>query len=249
MNQSYIVTDREELKKLFEVSSFGIKNLIRGGGVKKAAANIGSKYNIKISNYTALTNIITCILIGGITPENVVTAIKDLVELDEATSTKLAQDLEKGILAEARAVTLGKPVDEVTKLEFKGERSPDELRKEIMDTTKRESALVKPQGSGVLKKGSTITPGSRSQLLEQLQILSTIPNDEEVEARLSHIQEQINSIKKTEADNTLDSKIALKSFMFGEQGKETVPAILKTSTYSVPPTRYNLDPYREVSEG
>ena len=72
---------------------------------------------------------------------------------------------------------------------------------------------------------------------------------DEVALRLSHIQEQINSIKKTEADNTLDSKIALKSFMFGEQGKETVPAILKTSTYSVPPTRYNLDPYREVSEG
>jgi hypothetical protein len=69
-----------------------------------------------------------------------------------------------------------------------------------------------------------------------------------VEERLSHIQEQINSIKKKEDDNSLQSNIALKSFMFGEQGKETAPAIQKTATYSVAPTHYNLDPYREVPE-
>lgn len=246
MSKPYLA---ENSKELFESASPGIKKLIKGGQVLSAATALGQQYKIPIGLYQRLANVVSFTLIGAIQPTNVVVALMDGLELSQEEATKLAQDLEKGIFAEARAVTLGKPVDEVTKLEFKGERSPDELRKEIMDTTKRESALVKPQGSGVLKKGSTITPGSRSQLLEQLQILSTIPNDEEVETRLSHIQEQINSIKKTEADNTLESKIALKSFMFGEQGKETVPAVLKTSTYSVPPTRYNLDPYREVSEG
>lgn len=246
MSKPYLA---ENSKELFESASQGIKKLIKGGQVLSAATVLAQQYKIPIGLYQRFANVISFTLIGAIQPNNVVIALIDGLELSQEEATSLAQDLENGIFAEARAVTLGKPVEEGTKLEFSGERSPDELRKEIMDTTKRESALRKPQGSGILKKGLTITPGSRSQLLEQLQILSTIPNDEEVEARLSHIQEQINSIKKTEAGNTLESKIALKSFMFGEQGKETVPAILKTSTYSVPPTRYNLDPYREVSEG
>jgi hypothetical protein len=248
MNNSYIVTDRAELKNLFEQAPPGIKTLIKGGDVKKAASDVGAKYNIQIGNYTALANIITCILIGGLLPENVVTAIKDLVELDEATSTKLASDLETGILTKARNITLGGDTEEVAVLEFKGTKSPDELRKEIMDTTKRESALVIPQTSGIPKKPGAVAPGSRSQLLEQLQILSSIPNDAEVEERLSKIQAQISMIKKKEDDNTLESNIALKSFMFGAQGKETAPAIQKTATYSVAPTRYNLDPYREVAE-
>lgn len=247
MNNSYIVTDRSELKNLFEQATSDIKTLIKGGEVKKAASDIGAKYNIKIGNYTALANIITCILIGGLEPENVITAIKDLVEIDEETSVKIAADLETGILARARNITLGKE-EPVAVLKFDGPRSPDELRKEILDTTKRESALVIPQTSGIPKKPSAAAPGSRSQLLEQLQILSSIPNDDEVAERLSKIQEQISSIKKKEDDNLLDSNIALKSFMFGAQGKETAEAVLKTATYSVAPTHYNLDPYREVPE-
>jgi hypothetical protein len=36
--------------------------------------------------------------------------------------------------------------------------------------------------------------------------------------------------------------------MFGSQGKDTASAVAKTATYSAPPTKYNLDPYREVAE-
>lgn len=248
MNESYIITNKEELKVLFEQSPSEIKILIKGGEVKKASITLGQLYKLPIGNYTALSNIITCILIGALEPKNVVLALKDLVELSEEDATKLAQDLEKSILEKARTLTLGKSADGVAVLEFKGEKSPDELRKEILDTTKRESALMKPQSTPTPKKNSTVTPGSRSQLLEQLQILGAIPNDEEVEKRLSHIQEQISSIKKVEESNTLESNIALKSFMFGEQGTATAPAVLKTATYSVAPTRYNLDPYREISE-
>lgn len=245
MEQSYIAQNEKEL---FESASAEIKTLIKGGGVKEATMSLGQRYKLPIGLYIRLSNIIAFIIIGAIDPKNAVLAIKENLGLSEEEATNLAQDLENGILEKARAITLGKPEEEVAVLEFSGKRTPEELRKEIMDTTKRESALVIPQTSGIPKKPSVITPGSRSQLLEQLQILSAIPNDEEVEARLSHIQEQINSIKKVEDTNVLESNIALKSFMFGEKGTTTAPAILKTSTYSVPPTRYNLDPYREVSE-
>lgn len=248
MNSTYLINDKDELKKLFEQSSPEIKNMIKGGEVKTATATLGQKYKVPIGKYTAFSNIITYVLIGALDPKNVVIALKDLLELTEEDSTLIAKELETSIFEKARMITLGKSGDEVTKLEFKGERTPDELRKEIMDTTKAASALKIPQTSGIPKKPSVITPGSRSQLLEQLQILGNIPKDEEIEQRLKHIQEQISSIKKAEESNTLDSKIALKSFMFGEEGKETVPAVQKTATYSVAPTHYNLDPYREVAE-
>jgi hypothetical protein len=171
-----------------------------------------------------------------------------MLSLKSTEATALAQDLEKSILQKARIALLHQEED-VKVLEFKGERSPDDLRKEILDTTKRESAITKEQIlKTVQKKTSVITPGSRSQLLEQLQILGSIPNDEEVNNRLKHIQEQIRSIKKQEDDNSLTSNIALKSFMFGEKGKELADPKLQTSTYSTAPTHYNVDPYREIGE-
>lgn len=236
------------MKELFEAAAPGVKALIKGGELKSTATVLGEKYSLPIGKYLILSNIITYILIGTLAPENVITAIKDLLELNDVEANNLAQELETGILEKARSITLGKEVDEVSVLTFPGTKSQDELRKEIMDTTKRESALVIPQTSGIPKKPAAATPGSRSQLLEQLQILSSIPNDEEVEERLSKIQAQISSIKKKEDDNVLESNIALKSFMFGAQGKEVAEAVQKTATYSVAPTRYNLDPYREVAE-
>lgn len=245
MNPTYIAENRKEL---FESAPEGIKTLIKGGEMKAATTLLGQKYNIQIGMYTRLSNLIGFILIGALDPKNVVLALKENLSLSDEEALKLAQDLEKTILEKARAITLGKTGEGVTTLEFKGPRSPDELRKEIMDTTKRESALMKPQSTPTPKKGVVITPGSRSQLIEQLQILGAIPKDEEIEERLKHIQEQISSIKKQEDTNVLESNIALKSFMFGEKGKDTAVATLKTATYSVAPTRYNLDPYREISE-
>ena len=115
-----------------------------------------------------------------------------------------------------------------------------------MDTTKRDSGLNKNQSSPLQKKPTVIALGSRSQLMEQLQVLSSIPNDEEIEERLKHIQEQIGAIKKKEEEDSLDSKIALKSFMFGEKGKTVADPTVNRSTYSVAPTKYNVDPYREI---
>jgi hypothetical protein len=246
MSQVHIA---ENTKELFDSSSDDIKKLIKGGEVKSVTTILGQKYNLQISVYVRLSNIIGFILIGALDPKDSVVALEEALSLSKEDATKLAQDLETGILQKARNMMLGKKEEPVATLEFKGVKSQDELRKEIMDTTKRESALMKPQISGIPKKtANVITPGSRSQLLEQLQILGSIPKDEEIEERLKHIQDQISSIKKTEEDNSLKSNIALKSFMFGDKGKDTAPAIQKTATYSVAPTRYNLDPYREVAE-
>lgn len=244
MSTSYLAPNSKEL---FETASAEIKNLIKGGEVNTTAKLLGEKYKLQIGLYQRLANIISFTIIGAIQPKDVVTAITDGLSLPEDEATSLAKELETGIFTHARNITLGKE-DPVAVLKFDGPKSQDELRKEIMDTTKRESALMVPQTSGIPKKTAAVAPGSRSQLLEQLQILSSIPNDEEVEERLSKIQSQISSIKKKEDDNLLESNIALKSFMFGAQGKETAPAVLKTATYSVAPTRYNLDPYREVAE-
>lgn len=249
MNSHFVTTNKEELKKLFDQSHPEIKALIKGGELKTITSTLGEMYKIPVANLIPLSNIIVYVLIGALAPENVVASVVELVEVDEKTATLIATSLEKDIFQKARQITLGS-TDEVVKLEYKGERTPDELRKEIMDTTKRDSALTTPQSSGQPPKKPAINPaGSRSALLEQLQILGNIPNDKEIEKRLKTIQEQISQIKKQEeADNTLESNIALKSFMFGEKGKEVVLPKAKTATYSVAPTQYNVDPYRETAE-
>jgi hypothetical protein len=114
--------------------------------------------------------------------------------------------------------------------------------------SKRESGINKDQSTPAPKKTTVLKPGSRAQLIEQLQVLGTIPDDEEIGERLAHIQEQIGKIKKQEEDNSLDSKIALKSFMFGEKGKDVAETVVAHATYSVAPTQYNIDPYKEVVE-
>jgi hypothetical protein len=248
MNPSYIAPNVEEL---MDAAPADIQNLLDSGEVAKTAAIIGKVYQIQIGLYVALSNVIVLTLIGALKPENVTTALVDLVKVTPDTAYKIAGDLEKSILQKARISVLGQGSKEVQELVFQGERSPDELRKEILDTTKRESGLVKDQSTepipAVPKKQVVLTPGSRSQLLEQLQILGSIPNDEEVEARLSHIQEQIASID-TKEDNTLDANVPLQNFLLGEQGKGTADAKIQPATYSAAPTKYNVDPYREIAE-
>lgn len=244
---SYIKTNQDEL---LDQAPQEIQELIYGDEIATTIITLAANYNIPIGSQTALSNIVSFILIGALDPDDVLEALQELVDVDSGTAVKIATDLEHTILEKARLSLFTKKEVDVKTLEFEGQRSKEELRKEILDTTKRESGIQKNQSTPLnpaLKKASVITLGSRSQLLEQLQILGTIPNDAEIAERLSHIQEQISAIKKEEEDNSLDSNIALKSFMFGEKGKEVAVPILRTATYSTAPTRYNVDPYRESS--
>lgn len=241
---AYIASNHDEL---FDNAEPAIQDLILEGDLDQATLTIGAKYKIPIGKQTALSNIISFILIGAIQPDDVVQALQELVDVNSEDAIHIATDLEGSILEKAR-ISLFKKSGEVKTLEYQGDKTKDELRKSILDTTKRESGINKDQSSPLPKKTTVIAPGSRSQLLEQLQVLSSIPNDDEIGERLKHIQEQIGAIKKQEEDNSLTSKIALKSFMFGEKGKDVADATLNHSTYSVAPTKYNIDPYREVSE-
>ena len=243
---SYIANNPDEL---FDKSSPEIQELVGGGEVESSAEALCTKYSIQPEYKTPLSNVISFTLIGALDPENVIQALQDLVEVNVDDAIHIATDLEQTILEKAH-ISLSKKSDEITTLEFQGDTSKAELRKEILDTTKRESALAKSPLEQIPKKAPTvITPGSRSQLLEQLHVLGTIPNDEEIATRLTHIQEQMGALKKQEEDNSLDSKIALKSFMFGEKGKAVADPTIAKITNSVPPTRYTVDPYREVDAG
>jgi hypothetical protein len=252
MNPSYIAANQDEL---FDKAPPDIQELILGEEVNTATAILGKSYKIPVSSYVALENIISFILIGALQPENVVMAIVDLLELSEEDAYKLAGDLEKTILEKARIKILGKGTQDMVTLSFPGEgRARAELRKEILDTTNRESIpaveeTIKAATTVVPRKPLVLTPGSRSQLLEQLQLLGSIPNDEEVETRLGHIKDQIASIDSNVPSNELRSPIALQEFMFGEKGDDVVDANKpQTATYSKAPTQYNVDPYRELPQ-
>ncbi len=246
MNPSYIAKNLEEL---MENAPQEIKDLVLGDEITKTTAILGKIYKIPISSYIALSNIISFILIGALKPEDVIRALIDILKLSKDDAYKLAEDLEKSILEKARIKILGKSDVDMVTLSFDDTKSPDELRKEILDTTKRESGMLKDQSTDQQKiqpkKQTVLTPGSRSQLLEQLQILGSIPNDEEVETRLNHIQEQISSIEKGDNRN-LDNNTPLQNFMFGDKGDTLAPVDVKSASYSKAPTKYNVDPYREI---
>jgi hypothetical protein len=235
-----------DIESYVEKAPEAILALLDGPSVDQAVLTLSHNYSIPVSSQSGLSTVIAFTLLGAIEPQNVVQALIDLAGVDEKDANLIAKDLDTSIFQEARKVVL-EDQEEVKTLEYDGVRSKEELRKEIMDTTKRESGLNKPQ-SGPVKKTTIIKPGSRSQLMEQLQVIGSIPDDAEIHARLKLIQDQISSIKKVEDDNTLKSNLALKNFMFGEKGKDAVTPTLKPATYSVAPKEYNVDPYREQPE-
>jgi hypothetical protein len=241
---SYIAKNTDEL---FDNAPENIQDLFANGDVDATVEALIKKYTIKQTSETALSNVISFLLIGAIAPEDGAQALQEVAGIEENDILAVATDLDQGILKKSGITLFSKSPEEIKVLEFQGTKTKEELRQELLKTTKRESGFEKDQSKPAAKKSAVvIAPGSRAQLLEQLQVLETIPNDDEIGNRLSHIQTQIAALKKQEEDNTLDSKIALKSFLFGEKGKETADPTIPKATFSIPPTRYNVDPYREV---
>lgn len=244
---SYIASNPEEL---LDQAPKDIQEMIYGDAVNSATAVLGKIHKIPVGSYVALANIISCTLIGALKPEDVVRAIVDILGLSQDEAQNVALDMEKSILEKARIKVIGKSNADMVTLSFPEGRSPDELRKEILDTTKRDVSITNlqiPQNATVLMKGGEAPTGSRTKLLEQLQILDTIPDDKEIEERLKKIQEQISNMK-TDTSRDLVSNVPLQEFMsnMGETG--VVNASLKPASYSKAPVQYNVDPYREVSE-
>lgn len=246
MDKNYI---SKNVTELINNSPEEIKAFLLGEELSSQITFLGNKYKLPISSYTTLYNIVFLTIIGAIIPSNVLTAITDLLKMDEDSSAYLAKDLESGIFEYARSIILKKNSPDMVTLEFGGQKSKEDLRKEILDTTKRESAITKEQSSPLIKRKPTVlNPGTRPQLIEHMQILDNIPTNEEIEERLKLIKEQIESINKKEKERTLETSIPPQKFEFGEVGKTVVKPETKSASYSKAPTVYNVDPYREVTE-
>lgn len=256
MNLPYLAPNAGEL---FDQAPEDIQDLIAGGEVNNATVVLGKIYKLPVSQYVDLSNIISFIMVGAIKPEDAVRALMDTFGLPEDQAISLAKDMDTSILEKARIQVLGKPATDMVTLTFPEGRSPDELRKEILDTTKRESVFVKPdekkdafsalqnpQATQAAKKNVFAPAGSRTQLLEQLQMLDTIPSDDEIAERLKKIQEQIGAMSDKD-ERALESPIALSEVMSGGEEKVAEPKTMP-ATYSKAPTQYNVDPYREVVE-
>ena len=249
MNPSYISTNQKEL---FNMAHPEIKELITNGEVDRTTAVLGKVYKLPIGMYVALSNIISFILIGAIEPKNVLVAIQDILKLSEEDAYKLAEDLEKSILQKARIKLLNLPNEKMVVLTFDEEKNKEELRKELLDTTRNIHPTEKKESNTTseAKEPVVLTPGSRSQLLEQLQILDTLPNDDAINSRLDYIKNQITELdkKNDNALNKIEDDVPLQGFMFGEKGSEVVEAKPKVAGYAKAPTKYNIDPYKEPLE-
>ncbi len=156
MNDHYIAENRKEL---FDSSSAEIKNLIKGGEVTALAKTIGQTYKLPIGEFELLSNLISFVLIGALEPKNVVLALMEGLQLSEEEATKIASDLEKSIFEKARMITLGKSGDEVTKLEYKGERTPYKFEILTVPATRRKRCYPAICRSGISITNPTSTTG------------------------------------------------------------------------------------------
>ncbi len=238
----------DQIREAFAKAPVQIQKMITGKEVDDATMSIGFVYKIPINLHTHLKDIIILILLGIILPGEVVDTLKKELHVDEATAYKMAVDLDKSILQTTRIKLVGEDFakDGVKKIKVGDTTSKEELRSQILDQTKKESALNKSPTEGQLAPKKKPNNGSRNQLIEQLQVLQSITNSEEVEARLSHIREQIASIdKKEEIKKTLTKAVEEN---IAERGDQLVVPKERVATYSRAPTHYNVDPYREVFE-
>ena len=238
----------EQLRDAFAKAPPQIQKMITGKEVDDATMSIGFVYKIPINLHTHLKDIIILILLGLLLPGEVVSTLQKELHVDEATAYKMAVDLDKSILQSTRIKLMGEDYiqDGVKKIKVGDTSSKEELRSQILDQTKKESALVKSPIEGQNTPKKKTVGGSRNQLIEQLQILQSITNSEEVEARLNHIKEQVASIdKKEEIKRTLTKKAEEN---INQVGDNIVAPHGMVATYSRAPTHYNIDPYREMAE-
>lgn len=234
-----------QLKNLYAKANRDVQAYLLTTELDEAVAIFGKIYKLPVSSYLSLKNTITLILLGAILPEGAVDALQKNCEMSASDAYLLAKDLEETIFQKVRLSILGRDTSYVKKIQLEDEsNTKEELRKEILDTTKR---YTEKEKTSATPQNIKLQTGSRSQLLEQLQVLDEIPNDEEVNDRLNKIKEQI-ALMDNKSSRDLASNISVDKTKIEEKGDEIIEAETKTATYSKAPITYNVDPYREVSE-
>lgn len=125
-----------------------------------------------------------------------------------------------------------KVVEEIVPLKELVKKGPTvQAPKEVVKEESKEKVEEKKDTSPVL-------PGSRSELLERLNILQSIPDSEQVSERMQSIRDQIAHMEeeKSAADKQADIDYALSSLK------------QKNADKNIFPTSYNIDPYREIPD-
>ena len=239
---------KKKLSELFEQSDPEIKKIIQGDELDKITTSLGELHKISIDNYVPLKNIIVLVLLGALHPEDIVSSLKESLQIDETSARSISSDLDKTIFEKVRTSYVDKEEknDGIKNITVGEKTEKDALREQIVDKTKRESAITKSPIKNLPPTKKTIVQGSRNQLLEQLQILESIPKDEDVEARLKHIKDQIETIDGAKEEQRSLSQEA--SEIIAKVGETVMNPETKAATYSKAPTHYNVDPYREVAE-
>lgn len=110
--------------------------------------------------------------------------------------------------------------------------------KEPTPPTKEELQAKLAEEEAKKKDTSPVLPGSRSELLEKLNVLQSIPNTEQVSERVASIRAQIAHSEEelAEEERKADieyARISLKS---------------ENADKNIYPTSYSIDPYRETAD-
>ena len=117
---SYIAKNIEEL---VDNAPPEIQALIVADEVGTTTLALASNYKIPVGNQSALSDVITYILIGALEPDDVVQALQDMVGVSSEDAIHIATDLEHSILEKARISLFKKSGGEIKTLEFQGART------------------------------------------------------------------------------------------------------------------------------
>ena len=127
-----------QLETLFAQANKEVQVYLLSNELDNAIAVLGKIHTLQIGKYLPLKNIITLILLGAIDPKEAVSHIQTSCELGEDEAYTLAKDLDETIFQKVRLSIIGKSTEDVKQLILTDSTpSKDELRKEILDTTKR----------------------------------------------------------------------------------------------------------------
>lgn len=239
-----------QIKQAFNDSPKEVQGIILGNELNDLALSLSEKYKIHTDLIVHFKDIVILLLVGIMKPEEAFSSLKEHLALDDETTTGLLQDLDQNVFQKVRLSLLGKKTSKdeikIITLGNKDVAQKEDLREQIANTTRRMPVQTKTPLDDFTNAKKSIINGTRTQLLEQIEILEAIPSDEAVEERLNNIKEKLTSINE-KMEEGRKVKDEAKEF-FAELGDKIADNTPKVASYSKAPTKYNIDPYRELAE-
>lgn len=228
--------NQELITKLYTKAPESIRNFITSKELDDAIIDIALLNKVNISNYAPLKNAAILVLLGATEPNDVENALEKTMSLSHDAAHTLTQALNTTIFERARGIVL-KGDTEVRAIKVAGSGEENKgLRNTIIDATKTPS-INNPKATLGTQNAISSEPGSRTELMVQLELIGQIPKDEDVKDRLEKIRAQLQKANEGEV-NTVSKPIDTT-----EQVSEEAP--IKAHQYF--PKEYAVDPYRELA--